>query len=361
MQVGVFIPIGNNGWLISTTSPQFLPSFALNRTVVAQAERYGMDFALSMIKLRGFGGPSQFWDYNLESFTLMAGLAAMTSRIQLFATCAVLTIPPPVAARMAVTIDSISGGRFGLNMITGWQEKEYSQMGIWPGETHHLRRYEYCGEYVEIMRELWATGRSDRKGAFFTMDDCRCLPLPSRRIPLICAGQSDAGTAFAARHADYNFCSSFGVNDPHAVAPSVARLVAANAETARDCRALVVMMVIAEPTDAEAEAKWEHYRDGMDMEALGWRQSQAATDPGSDKYASTSRFAQKVKARMPTMHGAIVGSYARVAALLDEYATIPGIAGVMLTFDEFVSGMDKFGRHIQPLMRSRSHVSAAAA
>ena len=43
-----------------------------------KAERYGFDFALSMIKLRGFGGETAYWDYNLESFTLMAGLAAVT-------------------------------------------------------------------------------------------------------------------------------------------------------------------------------------------------------------------------------------------------------------------------------------------
>ena len=66
MQLGVFIPIGNNGWLISTTSPQYKPSFDLNRTIVEKAERFGFDFALSMIKLHGFGGPSGFWDYNLE-------------------------------------------------------------------------------------------------------------------------------------------------------------------------------------------------------------------------------------------------------------------------------------------------------
>src|SRR3954466_12844298 len=84
MELGVFIPIGNNGWVISTTSPQYKPSFDLNREVVQRAERFGFDFALSMIKLHGFGGPSQFWAYNLESFTLMAGLAAVTSHIQLF-------------------------------------------------------------------------------------------------------------------------------------------------------------------------------------------------------------------------------------------------------------------------------------
>jgi pyrimidine oxygenase len=360
MQVGVFIPIGNNGWLISTTSPQFKPSFDLNRAVVERAEKYGMDFALSMIKLRGFGGPSEFWDYNLESFTLMAGLAAVTSRIQLFATCAVLTAPPPIAARMAVTIDSISHGRFGLNMITGWQEKEYSQMGIWPGEAHHLRRYDYCAEYVTIMRDLWETGRSDFKGDFFQMDDCRCLPLPTSRIPIICAGQSDRGTEFAARFADYNFCSSFGINAPSAVVPSAARLVEATAQTGRDCGALVVMMVIAEATDAEANAKWEHYRDGIDLAAMGWRQSQAETDPNTDKYASAGRFAEKLRNRMPTMHGALVGSYERVASLLDEYATIAGVRGVMLTFDDFISGMDKFGQYIQPLMRSRADALVAA-
>ena len=116
------------------------------------------------------------------------------------------------------------------------------------------------------------------------------------------------------------------------------------------------MMVIAEETDAAALAKWEHYRDGIDMEALGWRQSQAETDPGGDKYAGAGRFAEKLRNRMPTMHGALVGSYERVAALLDDYATVPAVRGVMLTFDDFVEGMDKFGQRIQPLMASRRHV-----
>src|ERR1700709_1733205 len=93
MQVGVFIPIGNNGWLISTTSPQYKPSYDLNKAIVDKAEQFGFDFALSMIKLHGFGGPSEYWDYNLESFTLMAGLAAATRPIHLLPTCAVITAP----------------------------------------------------------------------------------------------------------------------------------------------------------------------------------------------------------------------------------------------------------------------------
>ena len=86
MKIGVFVPIGNNGWLISTTAPQYMPTFELNKAIVQKAEHYHFDFALSMIKLRGFGGKTEFWDHNLESFTLMAGLAAVTSRIQIYAT-----------------------------------------------------------------------------------------------------------------------------------------------------------------------------------------------------------------------------------------------------------------------------------
>ncbi|MET0350162.1 MAG: LLM class flavin-dependent oxidoreductase, partial [Rhizobacter sp.] len=81
MKVGVFIPIGNNGWLISENAPQYRPTFELNKEIVVKAEAHGFDFALSMIKLHGFGGPSRFWDDNLESFTLMAGLASITTRI----------------------------------------------------------------------------------------------------------------------------------------------------------------------------------------------------------------------------------------------------------------------------------------
>jgi pyrimidine oxygenase len=359
MDVGVFIPINNNGWLTSTTSPQYLPSFDLNRQIVQKAERYGLDFALSMIKLHGFGGPSRFWDYGLESFTLMAGLASVTTRIKLFASIAVLTMPPPIAARMAVTIDSIAPGRFGVNIVSGWQQAEYSQMGIWPGEAHFARRYEYCAEYVNIMRELWQTGESDHKGRFFQMDRCQLLPQPSGRIPIICAAQSDKGTRFAAEYGDYNFCVGFGVNQPQRVAPSIARLVEATKETGRDVGALVMQMIIADETDEAAMAKWRHYCDGFDHEAMAWRNAQAGADKTTDPYATANR--QKMQGdNYPTNQGVFVGSYATVARLLDEMAEIPGLRGVMLTFDDFLIGMEQFGTRIQPLMKSRARLLTAA-
>jgi pyrimidine oxygenase len=356
MELGVFIPIGNNGWLISTTSPQYRPSFDLNNEVVQKAERFGFDFALSMIKLRGFGGQSGFWDQNLESFTLMAGLAAVTSRIKLYATVPTLAIPPAIAARMAVTIDSISGGRFGLNVITGWQRPEYAQMGLWPGDEYFAQRYDYASEYVQVMQELWQHGVSNFKGKHFQMDDCRLEPRPQAPIKVISAGQSDAGMAFIAKHADYNFVFGMGFNTPTACATTVERLQKASASSGRTVATYGLFMIITGETDAEAKAKWDLYKEGADHEALKWLTQQSAADTKSGPDTNVRHMSSEVS-NVNLNIGLLCGSYASVARMMDELATVPGLAGVLLTFDEFVSGTEIFGQRIQPLMKSRQRVA----
>ena len=359
VKIGVFIPIGSRGWLISTTSPKTTPTFDLNRTVVQQAEHYGLDFALSMIKMRGFGGPSGYWDENLESFTLMAGIAAVTKRIKLFASVAVLTMPPAFTARMAVTIDSIAPGRFGMNIVSGWQPTEYMQMGIWPGEEHFAKRYEYCGEYVSVMKELWESGQSDFKGEYFTMDDCRLAPLPSARIEIVGAAQSDRGMRFVAEHGDYCFCGAGGLNQPENVPPVAARLMKAAAASGRDVGALILLMIIADETDELAMAKWNRYKAGTDLEALEWQKTQASADAKASKDSTVGQMIERQKAEpIPTGMLKLVGSYASVARMMDEVAAAPGVAGILMTFDDFIIGMEQFGQHIQPLMKSRMPAAA---
>jgi pyrimidine oxygenase len=352
MKVGVFIPIGNNGWLISENAPQYKPTFALNKEIALTAEHYGLDFVLSMIKLRGFGGKTEFWDHNLESFTLMAGLAAVTTKIKLFATSASLVLPPAIVARMASTIDSISNGRFGVNLVTGWQRPEYSQMGMWPGDEFFSTRYEYLSEYVQVLRDLWETGKSDLKGQHFQMDDCRLSPQPQVPMKVICAGASDAGMEFSAKYADYNFCFGKGVNTPKAFAPSAQKLIAATQKTGRNVSTYVLMMVIADETDAAARAKWEHYKAGADQEAIAWLGEQGAADKKSGSDTNVRQMADPTSAVNINM-GTLVGSYASVARMLDEVAEVEGTEGVLLTFDHFVDGVKLFGERIQPLMRSR--------
>ncbi|MDR3431897.1 MAG: pyrimidine utilization protein A [Rouxiella aceris] len=355
MKIGVFIPIGNNGWLISETAPQYQPTFELNKTIVQKAEHYHFDFALSMIKLRGFGGKTEFWEHNMESFTLMAGLAAVTSKIKLYATAATLVMPPAIVARMAATIDSISNGRFGVNVVTGWQKPEYEQMGMWPGDDYFSRRYDYLTEYVQVLRDLWGTGHCTMQGEFFTMDDCRVSPRPQAEMKVICAGQSDAGMAFSAKYADFNFCFGKGVNTPTAFAPTAARMKTAAEAEQRQVASYVLFMIIADDTDAAARAKWESYKAGADSEALAWLTDQSSKDTKSGADTNVRQMADPTSAVNINM-GTLVGSYANVARMLDEIATVPGTEGILLTFDDFVSGIENFGQFIQPLMTTRQHL-----
>ncbi|KAH6672582.1 putative pyrimidine monooxygenase ruta [Halenospora varia] len=360
IEIGVFIPIGNNGWLISDNSPTYMPTFELNKAIVQKAESYGFDFALSMIKLRGFGGRTEHWDHNLESFTLMAGIAAVTKKIRLFASTAILTLPPALCARMAVTIDSIAPGRFGVNIVTGWQPAEYEQMSLWPGNAYFGYRYDYAQEYVQVMKDLWTNGKSDFKGKHFTMTDCKLSPSPSSPIEIIAAGQSPRGTQFAAEYADYNFMGASGHNTPQTFSKGSKALKEAADKAGRDVGAMVLFMIISEETDEEARKKWEWYAEGVDLEATGWVAGQAGKDEKADKTATAKRIGGSENP-VNLNGGALIGSFETVAKLLDEAAAIEGTKGIMLIFDDFLEGLDKFGKRVQPLMKSRAHVGGVAA
>ena len=231
-----------------------------------------------------------------------------------------------------------------------------SKEGMWPGDDYFASRYDYLTEYVQVLRDLWGTGRSDFKGDYFTMNDCRVSPQPSQPMKVICAGQSDAGMAFSAQHADYNFCFGKGVNTPAAFAPTAARMMQAAEKTGRDVGSYVLFMVIADETDEAARAKWEHYKAGADDEALAWLTEQSQKDTRSGSDTNVRQMADPTSAVNINM-GTLVGSYASVARMLDEVAAVPGTDGVLLTFDDFLIGIEAFGQRIQPLMRCRDHIA----
>jgi len=341
MDLGIFIPIGNNGWMMSKNSPQYMPSFELNRETAERAEEAGFEFLLSMVKLRGFGGDTEFWDHNLESFTLMAGLAAATKKINLFASVALPTMEPAMVARMASTIDDISGGRFGINIVSGWNQIEYSQRYL-------EKRYDYATEYVKIMQDLWSTGVSDHKGEYFQMDDCRLSPPPKAgKVPLVCAGQSDRGMEFCATHGDFQFI--IGTEDLDVVRNDAARLVTAAETSGRDVGVYVLFQITMGDTDEEAQAKWQHYKDGADLEAIKFLIGAAEMDTAG---ATAEKIADMQQAFNLNI-GAVVGSHATIAARLDEVSEIPGVKGVMCVFDDYPVATKEFGEKVMPLMASR--------
>jgi pyrimidine oxygenase len=113
-------------------------------------------------------------------------------------------------------------------------------------------------------------------------------------------------------------------------------------------------MVIIDETDEKAEEKWQMYCDGLDEEAVSWVDSQSKMDTKADARSTANRLTSNNLGHVVNLNGGVlVGSPKKVADLLDEIATVEGVKGIMLTFDEFVSGVEVFGKEVQPLMKTR--------
>jgi alkanesulfonate monooxygenase SsuD/methylene tetrahydromethanopterin reductase-like flavin-dependent oxidoreductase (luciferase family) len=127
---------------------------------------------------RGDGRPERApW----EAWTLMAGLAAATSRVTVgpLVACAGFH-PPGLIARMAAGVDEVSDGRFVLGIGAGWNRTEFDAFGI-PFD-HRAARFE---EAVEIVGRLLAGERVTAAGAYYSVEDALLLPPPARRVPLM--------------------------------------------------------------------------------------------------------------------------------------------------------------------------------
>lgn len=343
LDLGIFLPNAKGGAIMATGSPpQYFPTWELNRKNAMLAERAGFEFLLSMVKWRGFGGETNHWDYSLESFTLMAACAAVTSRIQLYASVAIPTIHPGVIAKMASTIDDISKGRFGVNIVSGWNKLEYSQMGLWQGDDYFKRRYEYAAQYLDLLRALWTEDRVTHHSDFFHFDDCKSYPKPSRQIPIICAGQSDRGIAFTSQHADFGFLG--GQDDSLEDLGRLNNKLQASAESfGRKVGAYVLLTVIAEETDEAALAKRDHYIKTSDKAAM----TEWARVAGMDFSRATYRDLE-VQTFMAIPY--VAGSYRTVARYLDGLAE-NGLAGVCFIFPDYERDLERLIDNVLPLLK----------
>ncbi len=174
-------------------------------------------------------------------------------------------------------------------------------------------------------------------------------------MKVICAGQSDAGMAFSAQYADYNFCFGKGVNTPTAFAPTAARMMqAAERPVATWAPMCCSWSSPMKPTKRPAPNGSTTRQEPMTKRWPAHRTKPKDTRSGND--TNVRQMADPTSAVNINM-GTLVGSYANVARMLDDVASVPGTDGVLLTFDDFLSGIDAFGQRIQPLMRCRDHIA----
>jgi pyrimidine oxygenase len=231
-----------------------------------------------------------------------------------------------------------------VNIVSGWNKREYAQMGLWPGDDYFRYRYEFAEEYLGVLRKLWSTGRTSHHGRFFHLDDCKSLPIPSRTIPIICAGQSDRGIRFTAEHADYGFLG--GQDDSLADLGRLnARLQEAASGFNRTVGAYVLLTVIAEETDSAAAAKRDAFIADSDPAAMQEWARVAGFDASRATYQNLA-----VQTFMAIPY--VARSYQTVASYLDGLAE-HGIAGVCFIFPDYQNDLQRLIDRVLPLMRHR--------
>jgi F420-dependent oxidoreductase-like protein len=139
----------------------------------------------------------------LDAWTTLAGLAARTERIRLGTMVSPATFRhPSVLARIATTVDHISGGRVELGMGAGWYERDHSENGFPYLDTR--RRFDLFAEQVEIVVRTWTEAGFDHEGEHYTLRDQTALPRPVQQPhpPLILGGAAKLrAAALAARFA----------------------------------------------------------------------------------------------------------------------------------------------------------------
>jgi FMN-dependent oxidoreductase (nitrilotriacetate monooxygenase family) len=219
----------------------------------------------------------------LDPMLIVPAMAAATRNLGFGVTCNLAWESPALMARRFSTLDHLTKGRIGWNIVTGYLDSAARAMGL-DRQMAHDDRYDLADEYMEILYRLWeeswaadavkrdrAAGiyadparvkRITHQGRQYRLDAPHLVePSPQRTPVLYQAGASDRGRGFAAQHAECVFLN--GGPKPH-VAKLVADLRARAAP--RPIRIFVGATLIIGRTRAEAEAKLAEYRQYASIE-----------------------------------------------------------------------------------------------
>lgn len=224
-----------------------------------------------------------------DPLLLVSAMAAVTRHLGFGLTANLTYEAPYLFARRLSTLDHLSHGRVGWNIVTGYLDSAARAMGL-AQQPEHDRRYDQADEYLQVLYKLlegsWAEdavvadrqqrvyARPDRvrkvnhQGEFYKVDGYHlCEPSPQRTPVLFQAGSSQRGLAFAGNHAECVFISG---QDKAATRAQVDKVRAAAQAAGRDPQAVKVFMgitVIVAATEQQAQAKHAEYLRHASAEA----------------------------------------------------------------------------------------------
>lgn len=335
------------GGLAITTAPERWKAEWDDIVAAAQmADRAGFELILPLARWRGYGGEFDNAAWSFETLTQGAALAALTRHAAIFVTVHVPLIHPVFAAKAVATIDHVSHGRAGLNIVCGWNQDEFSMFGV--NMIEHDSRYDQGYEWFEIFSRLIRGERFDHKGRFYDVKDVYSLPgtVQQPRPVTMSAGGSPKGKAFAAHVADY----LFGVVQDVAQARTLVASVKGSGEQAgKEADVFTISHVICRETEQEARDCYRYFADVMadDQGIANWTGAKQSTSQ------SLPEEALRMRMRLAGGHGSfpLVGNPEQVAA---EIAALhgAGLAGTTLSFFDFRNELPFFIDRVLPLLEA---------
>jgi dimethylsulfone monooxygenase len=342
LKLGVFSMNADGGLAITTAPERWRAGWAENLAAARIADAAGLDFLLPIARWAGFGGATRAREHSFETFTWAAALAAATTRIALFATVHVPLVHPLYAAKALATVDHVSGGRAGLNIVCGWNPAEFAMFGVTPDAEGYAR----AAEWITVLERAYAADAPfDFDGAFYRLRGVVSRPA-SLQIPrpvTMNAAFGPPGRDFAARHCDMLFSTFTDIADGRRhLADIRSRAEAAG----RTIGAYTVGHVVCRDSQAEAEAYYERYavtladHAAVDAHMEGKRSHSRSHDP-----EAYERYRQRFAGGAGTYP--LVGTPDRIAEILAAIAA-EGWQGIALSFVDYAAELPPFCAAVLP-------------
>jgi alkanesulfonate monooxygenase SsuD/methylene tetrahydromethanopterin reductase-like flavin-dependent oxidoreductase (luciferase family) len=322
----------------------------LNVRLAQAADRAGIEAFVPVARWRGLGGQTNPWGESFESYTWAAGLAALTERITVFATSHVMTVHPVMAAKQLTTIDWISGGRVGLNVVAGWFIDELAMFGV--ADMDHDERYAYAGQWLEVVKALWSReDEFDVRDGYFDIARAYQQPKPLRKPgpPIMNAGFSPAGHRLAAEHSDIAFIAlhTEDIDSIRAKVDSVHALARDGFD--RDVQVWSAAYVVCRDNEEEARRYVKRYAEEM--------ADRGAVEKQAGLIFGNSQVPWQERERMLTNLAAGIGGYPLVGTpeqIVDRLSDLSaaGIDGLCLSWVDFENEVPQWIAQVMPLMEN---------
>ncbi|MGH7045500.1 MAG: LLM class flavin-dependent oxidoreductase [Stellaceae bacterium] len=347
LKLGLFGANCSSGRAVTTVPERWSGSWPDCVSLAQLADQAGIEFMLPIGRWKGYGGDTDYQGATWETVTWACGLLAKTRRLTVFGTVHAPLIAPLIAAKEFATADHIGEGRFGLNLVCGWNEGEFEMFGATLRD--HETRYEYAQEWLDIVKLAWsAPGDFDFTGRFFTLKGVRSNPKPhgSTRPLLMNAGASATGQDFAIRNCDALFSNvSHGISFEE-TAGHIDRVRRAAQQAGRDIDVYTVGVVTCRPTAREAQDYYRHaVIDNADWAAVDNILAMRSVTPQTH---SPEEF-QRLRAHQANGMGGLplVGDPDRVASDLAQLAAA-GLTGIAVSFVNYLDELPYFCAEVLP-------------